>query len=76
MSRVDFAETFYWIAVAHPRDAFHNQVVTRRRAHCHAQLVTTEEVLTEVLNWFAGWGPEARLSATDRVADLPCGFAK
>jgi uncharacterized protein len=38
------------------------------------QLVTTEEVLTEVLNYFAEWGPEARgaaVLAIDRIRRRP-----
>ena len=47
--RAVFADTFYWIALTLPRDA----------AYAHAQsvegdIVTTDEVLTEYLTFFAG----------------------
>ena len=65
-----FADSFFWIAIAHPRDAFHFRAIAWQRANPRARLVTTEEVLAEVLNWFARLGPKGRLSAADLVADL------
>ena len=70
MAVVYFADTFFWVAVAHPRDAFHTHVRAWQRSNPGASLVTTEEVLTEVLNWFAGLGPGARLSAAQLVDDV------
>ena len=70
MQGVYFADAFYWIAVAHPRDAFHSRVMSWRRANTRARLVTTEEVLTELLNWFAGLGATGRLLATDLISDI------
>jgi len=65
-----FADTFFWIAVAHPRDAFHARAVTWQRTNPSARLVTTQEVPTEFLNWFAALGAEARHSAAELVDDL------
>lgn len=55
-----FADTFYWIALIHPKDAWHARVLAWATEHASAQLVTTSEVLTEVLNWFAARGPAGR----------------
>jgi predicted nucleic acid-binding protein len=55
-----FADTFYWIALATPQDAWHARVVAWERANAGAQLVATEEVLAELLTWFAGSGPGGR----------------
>src|SRR5437867_7165958 len=52
-----FADTFYWIALLFPRDAFHAAVVSFSRTLGSVRLVTTDEVLTEVLSYFAGLGP-------------------
>ncbi|MGD9856458.1 MAG: type II toxin-antitoxin system VapC family toxin [Planctomycetaceae bacterium] len=51
-----FADTFYWVALLSPRDPFHAQVLAWGRNVGPAQLVTTDDVLTEVLNWFGGAG--------------------
>ncbi len=42
-----FADTFYWIALTNPADAAHE-----RANEFTNDLVTTEEVLTEYLNYF------------------------
>jgi predicted nucleic acid-binding protein len=65
-----FADTFYWIALANPADAWHARVSAWRQAHPAAPLVTTEEVLSEVLTWFAGTGPAGRAHAAATVRDI------
>jgi predicted nucleic acid-binding protein len=65
-----FADTFFWVAVAHPRDAFHAHAAAWRRCNAGARLITTQEVLTEVLNWFAGLGAPARLTAAQLIDDV------
>ncbi len=70
MAGVYFADAFFWIALAHPRDAFHARAVSWRHSNPDANLVTTEEVLTEVLNWFSGLGATGRQTATGLVDDL------
>ena len=44
-----FADTFYWVAVLSPRDPFHARVMSWGRNLGRTRLVTTDEVLTEVL---------------------------
>jgi predicted nucleic acid-binding protein len=59
-----FADTFlYWVALLSPRDPFHAQVMSWGRSLGAMHLVTTDEVLTEVLNWFSGAGPYWRVKA-------------
>lgn len=48
MDRV-FADTFYWVALIHRKDAKHRVVVQWSHASTSVTLFTTEEVLTEVL---------------------------
>lgn len=52
MHRV-FADTFYWIALIHRKDAANKAVLEWSRAAAAVALVTTEEVLTEVLAFCA-----------------------
>ncbi|HZU35969.1 MAG TPA: hypothetical protein VFA18_08680 [Gemmataceae bacterium] len=64
MAAVYFADTFWWIAISNPRDAWHARVVGWAGAHPNARFLTTEEVLSEVLTWFAARGPAARSHAS------------
>jgi predicted nucleic acid-binding protein len=53
-----FADTFYWIALADFSDRFHERAVALTVVHGAQPLITTDEVLTEYLNYFGGY-PEA-----------------
>jgi predicted nucleic acid-binding protein len=64
MGGLYFADTFYWIALSTRTDTWHARVKAWERAHTNARFLTAEEVLTEVLNWFAGSGPRGRTHAT------------
>lgn len=55
-----FADTFYWAALINPRDDAHQQVRQLSRLLSTATIVTTDEVLIEVLNFFSGFEPEMR----------------
>jgi predicted nucleic acid-binding protein len=63
MAAVYFADTFWWIAVANPNDAWHARVLAWEAAHSNARCVTTEEILSELLTWFAATGPAGRTHA-------------
>ncbi len=55
-----FADAFYWIALANPADQWHDAVKQFDEANPDAPLVTTEEVLTEFLNFYAEAGNHRR----------------
>ena len=55
--RMLFADIFYWVALLNPHDPFHARVASFSLSLGAARLVTTDEVLTEVLNWFCRSGP-------------------
>lgn len=61
--RIVFADTFYWIALLNPNDEAHERVVTASKNLGSARIVTTDEVLTEFLNYFAGCGHFLRRAA-------------
>jgi predicted nucleic acid-binding protein len=65
-----FVDTLYWIAITSRKDQWHQaaQQASRKLAGCH--LVTTEEVLTEVLNAFCKAGQALRQEAVNLVHDL------
>jgi predicted nucleic acid-binding protein len=70
LPRMLFADTFYWVALLNPRDPFHARVASFSRALGAARLVTTDEVLAEVLNWFSRSGPLWRGKAAILVHNL------
>lgn len=55
-----FADSFYWIALANPKDQWHQAAKEFSRANQEATLVTTDEVLVEFLNYFAEAGEYTR----------------
>jgi hypothetical protein len=51
--RLVFADTLYWGAALHPHDQYRAQVIRAREALGAVRLVTTDEVLTELLDGLA-----------------------
>jgi len=68
--RLVFADTLYWGAVLHPLDQYRAQVVRTRRALGEVRLVTTEEVLTELLDGLAQRGTHLREAAARAVRTI------
>ena len=65
-----FADTFYWLALLNPRDAFHARATALGRTLASVGFVTTDEVLTEVLDAVCGAGPSWRRQAVRTARDL------
>jgi predicted nucleic acid-binding protein len=65
MNRV-FADTVYWVARINPRDQWH----AIYRPIVGLQLVTSDEVLDEVLAHFSAFGPAMRLRAAAIVRQI------
>jgi predicted nucleic acid-binding protein len=55
-----FADSFYWIALANPADSWHQTATTFSQTTPGARLVTTDEVLSEFLNYFSAAGERKR----------------
>jgi uncharacterized protein len=55
-----FADAFYWIALANPADQWHSAVKHYDKDNPNTLLVTTEEALTEFLNYYAEAGSYPR----------------
>jgi uncharacterized protein len=64
-----FADTFYWIALANPRDGAHHRVMDFGRTLGSGLIVTTDEVLTEFLAFCAS-DPQLRVEAAAAVQDV------
>jgi uncharacterized protein len=70
MKRVVFVDSFYWIALYNRRDQFHHQVKANHHCLRSVLLVTTEEVLIEVLASFSNKGAHMRKVAAQTVREL------
>ena len=68
--RLVFADTFFWIAFTNVQDLAHEKAKTFARSGMLDTICTTEEVLTEYLNYFAGWGPNFRNKAVLNVQNI------
>lgn len=55
-----FADSFYWIALANPADASHRTALGFSQTSSDSVLVTTDEVLSEFLNYFSAAGERKR----------------
>ena len=63
-----FVDSFFWIATLSPRDQWHHQArVVRDTLGNEVTLVTTREVLTELLATVSRSGPRSRQSAVNMV---------
>ncbi|HZF08408.1 MAG TPA: PIN domain-containing protein [Thermoanaerobaculia bacterium] len=65
-----FADTSYWLALLNPRDTLHARVKSLYSSLDGVRLVTSEMVLTELLNDFAGRGEALRTTAVRAVERL------
>ena len=62
-----FADTFYWIALLNPRDQAHARALALSRTLHPVAIITTDEVLTEFLNYFSERGDFQRRAAARMV---------
>ena len=65
-----FADTNYWIAIISPTDQWHLKALNASRRIAGRYLMTTDEILTELLNFFAEHKPERRQSVAENVKKI------
>jgi uncharacterized protein len=68
--RLVFADTLYWGAALHPHDPYRAQVIRARQALGEVRMVTTDEVLTELLDGLAQRGTYLREAAARAVRQI------
>jgi len=66
-----FADTLYSGAALNPHDQYRAQVIRAREALGEIRLVTTDEVLTELLDGWAQRGAHLRKAAARAVTEDP-----
>jgi len=62
-----YADTCYWIALLNPRDQTHDIAVRVSKGLTDYRTITSEEVLTEFLNYYGVRGPYFRGAAAKLV---------
>ena len=65
--RTVFADTGYWVALLNPRDELHDKATELSKSLDPVHIVTSEMVLTEVLNDFSKRGDYLRQAATELI---------
>ena len=65
-----FADTVFWFAYINPRDQRHQSAKNAYQRLGVVQLVTTDEILTELLTLLSGRGPHMRQVAVETVQKL------
>jgi len=68
--RLVFADTLYWGATLNPHDQYRVQVIRARKVLGEIRLVTTDEVLTELLDGLAQRGTHLRQAAARAVRKI------
>lgn len=68
--KATFVDTLYLIALFNPRDQWHPRAVEASKLVAETQLITTEDVLVELLNFFSEHGEKARRGAAIQVEGI------
>lgn len=65
--KVVFVDTFYWNALANPRDSWHTRVIQASKTLSPVRMLTTDEVLVEFLTFLSKEGSDLRKAAVALV---------
>lgn len=68
--RLVFADTFYWIAFINPADAWYHRVRQTFQRLQPCKLITTDEVLVELLTFYSKSGAQLRHRAANLAKDV------
>ncbi|NCR40477.1 MAG: type II toxin-antitoxin system VapC family toxin [Microcystis aeruginosa W13-11] len=65
-----FADTFYWVALINPQDNWHQRAREVTSSLKNVELVTTDEVLVELLNFMSVRGANRKRRTVEFIDDL------
>ena len=71
--RIGFVDTLYLVALFNPRDQWHERAIEAANLVSESNLITTEDVLVELLNFFSEYGEKARRGAVVHVEGILSG---
>jgi uncharacterized protein len=65
-----FVDTFYWVALANAQDSWNQQAKSLYSSLLQTNLVTTDEVLVEFVNYFSTTGEYARSGVLQQARQI------
>jgi uncharacterized protein len=65
-----FADTFYWVALINKTDSWHQRVRSYSPNLSNVKIITTDEVLTETINFFASSPAPMRAAVSQLVVQI------
>ncbi len=68
--RVAFVDTLYFVALFNPKDQWHARAIAASKLVAETKLITTEDVLVELLNFFSEYGEKARRGAVAQAEGI------
>jgi len=68
--KVAFVDTLYFVALFNPRDQWHDRAIAASHLVAETKLITTEDVLVELLNFYSEYGEKARLGAVTQAEGI------
>ena len=71
--RVAFVDTLYLVALFNPKDQWHRRAIAASKLVAETKLITTEDVLVELLNFFSEYGEKARRGAVIQAEGILTG---
>ena len=71
--KVAFVDTLYFVALFNPRDQWHERAMAASTMLAETKLITTEDVLVELLNFFSEYGEKARSGAVIQAEGILSG---
>ena len=71
--RIAFVDTLYFVAIFNPKDQWHGRAIAASKLVAETKLITTEDVLVELLNFFSEYGEKARRGAVAQAEGILSG---
>jgi uncharacterized protein len=71
--KVAFVDTLYFVALFNSRDQWHERAIAASKVVAETKLITTEDVLVELLNFFSEYGEKARRGAVTQAEGILSG---
>ena len=65
-----FADTFYWVALINKSDSWHHRVRNYSSNLGNIKIITTEEILTETINFFASFPTPMRSAVSQLITQI------
>jgi len=68
--KVAFVDTLYLVALFNPRDQWHERAIAASKPVAETKLITAEDVLVELLNFFSEYGEKAHRGAVTQAEGI------